>query len=258
MIGLEDINSDPNLSFVIENYKMDIPVSNSFKFNDLVFTNDKTLPININKGENKNLFLLNFIIEEYEMDFIIVINKYERISKLIERIETEYINDLDKVIENMYINGKNIDLNTTIIESNIGNNENINLYLKEIENPIHIYFREINDFYSDTNNIIIDMNYDGTIPLDIFLDSEIINNQINIIESDIMKLSYNYINERYPLIKWNSEENENMNECIICYLPIKNDEFIRELNCNHKYHSGCIDKWLTQFSNKCPFCKMGQ
>ena len=33
------------------------------------------------------------------------------------------------------------------------------------------------------------------------------------------------------------------------------DNIIRQLNCNHIYHKECIDKYLLEYSNKCPICR---
>ncbi|KAL9244469.1 hypothetical protein vseg_018244 [Gypsophila vaccaria] len=44
-------------------------------------------------------------------------------------------------------------------------------------------------------------------------------------------------------------------ECTICLSLLENDELVRELpNCNHIFHVGCIDKWLTGQST-CPVCR---
>lgn len=49
-------------------------------------------------------------------------------------------------------------------------------------------------------------------------------------------------------------------KCTICLENVKKKEFIRQLNCNHKYHKKCIDNWLyTLYLNddilNCPLCR---
>ncbi|EIJ87205.1 hypothetical protein NEPAR06_0223 [Nematocida parisii] len=44
-------------------------------------------------------------------------------------------------------------------------------------------------------------------------------------------------------------------DCVICFeqfLPASN---CRLLPCNHIYHVECIDTWLKQYSNRCPYCQ---
>ena len=39
----------------------------------------------------------------------------------------------------------------------------------------------------------------------------------------------------------------NLNErCNICLSKIKSGESIRKLECNHNFHSECLDKWLLE------------
>ena len=40
-------------------------------------------------------------------------------------------------------------------------------------------------------------------------------------------------------------------KCLICHLPIENDELI--LSCNHYYHSICLNKTTNKI--KCPYCQ---
>lgn len=50
----------------------------------------------------------------------------------------------------------------------------------------------------------------------------------------------------------NNEEFNTDNPCIICMEPLI--ENIRILQCLHKYHNECINKWINT-TNKCPICK---
>jgi hypothetical protein len=46
--------------------------------------------------------------------------------------------------------------------------------------------------------------------------------------------------------------NQSLKEkCLICHLPIENDELI--LSCNHYYHSNCLNKTTNKI--KCPYCQ---
>ncbi|GBB83860.1 hypothetical protein RclHR1_10510001 [Rhizophagus clarus] len=47
----------------------------------------------------------------------------------------------------------------------------------------------------------------------------------------------------------------NAEKCQVCLCDYIADEEIRVLNCRHGFHKECIDKWLTEGSNKCPICR---
>ncbi len=47
--------------------------------------------------------------------------------------------------------------------------------------------------------------------------------------------------------------NNSDNLCIICQEDINND--VKFLDCIHKFHVNCIDKWLLE-SNTCPVCRI--
>lgn len=51
------------------------------------------------------------------------------------------------------------------------------------------------------------------------------------------------------------ETDKKFNECVVCLEDFDNEDIIKELPCRHLYHVKCIDKWLSQNSNKCPVCK---
>ena len=42
--------------------------------------------------------------------------------------------------------------------------------------------------------------------------------------------------------------------CSICYENMRSFQIIRELNCGHKFHQKCVDKWLETRDN-CPLCR---
>ena len=53
-----------------------------------------------------------------------------------------------------------------------------------------------------------------------------------------------------------SEDVKAKNECcVICQDNFVDTDICRELNCEHMFHAGCIDKWLENQSYKCPCCR---
>ncbi|GLJ55455.1 hypothetical protein SUGI_1190760 [Cryptomeria japonica] len=44
--------------------------------------------------------------------------------------------------------------------------------------------------------------------------------------------------------------------CAVCLSSLKEDDEIRELcNCNHIFHRNCLDKWIDNYQDTCPFCR---
>lgn len=43
-------------------------------------------------------------------------------------------------------------------------------------------------------------------------------------------------------------------ECVICLEEWKAEETVKEMPCKHRFHGGCIEKWLG-FHGSCPVCR---
>ena len=54
---------------------------------------------------------------------------------------------------------------------------------------------------------------------------------------------------------YDSEIKNNNKNCSICLEYFEDTDECRELKCNHFFHSSCVDKWLLNFSHKCPMCR---
>ena len=94
-------------------------------------------------------------------------------------------------------------------------------------------------------------------------EDEIINNLI-IFNSFIRDFSSNVIPNTTVLSKDDlnnisekkySEISTEENTCSICLDIIKQDEIIRQLDCKHVFHTKCIEKYLLEYSCKCPLCR---
>lgn len=54
---------------------------------------------------------------------------------------------------------------------------------------------------------------------------------------------------------FNSNNTDNIDPNIATDNVAATNDSIVSLKCNHSYHKGCINKWLTQQSTKCPVCR---
>ena len=43
--------------------------------------------------------------------------------------------------------------------------------------------------------------------------------------------------------------------CAICYLKISIENEVSIDSCEHQFCGPCIDKWVKDYSNKCPLCR---
>ena len=44
-------------------------------------------------------------------------------------------------------------------------------------------------------------------------------------------------------------------ECVVCLCSIEKGEKIRDLNCQHRFHKVCLDRWLEHQGRTCPICR---
>ena len=129
-----------------------------------------------------------------------------------------------EVFENIKITRNNNDEDTSSDEDNNeqDNDENINIppLLNEIFNAMIGIVMPMNDMITHTEDVISTIN-----------------------EEDINKL------KKYTL------ENNLDDKCLICIDNMETGQEVTELPCIHKYHSNCINEYLTKYNYKCPCCK---
>ena len=85
--------------------------------------------------------------------------------------------------------------------------------------------------------------YDDSISSD---DNETFNDNENIED----KLISDKLNEKIKIYLYQTLNNE----CSICLKSFIFNDIIRELDCNHKFHILCIDKWFEK-NISCPNCR---
>ncbi|CAN1796360.1 E3 ubiquitin-protein ligase RHA2B [Linum perenne] len=44
-------------------------------------------------------------------------------------------------------------------------------------------------------------------------------------------------------------------ECVVCLCGLSDGELVRELDCLHVFHKGCLDGWLRRRNFTCPICR---
>ncbi|KVH97514.1 Zinc finger, RING-CH-type [Cynara cardunculus var. scolymus] len=55
--------------------------------------------------------------------------------------------------------------------------------------------------------------------------------------------------------KFGSLNDEEEIQCAICLSKVEDDDEIRELRCDHFFHSNCLDKWFSYRHTTCPLCR---
>ena len=98
-----------------------------------------------------------------------------------------------------------------------------------------------------------EVSYDPMTPEDISLITSIINEDIQ----SLAGIMLNRLNEQQrttiSLAKFETLKKDNtVSECPICYNDKDNNV---HLECNHKFCSSCIKRWLTEKEDSCPICR---
>jgi hypothetical protein len=116
-------------------------------------------------------------------------------------------------------------------------NEHIDIINEVLESII--VFRIISNNGNDNTNILLNL----------------LNNIINNVNDEdvIVSLTEEELN-KIPSKQYSEISNECIN-CPICQDNIEQENIVRELKCKHFFHINCIDKYLLDYSYKCPICR---
>ena len=222
---IETIDPDSfNITIVYDTDNIHIPL------------NDVTDEIIINIENNTIPIYIKIINEQYQIDpFQIIINNNMTINDLIHDLELYYIGIPNSIIS---IKHQNTDI-TQDTHFILYNNCSLSIF---IDNNIEI------GSSLNHNNLSIDPN--ETSILHLFLSNleqpispqKLTSQQINTMDT----VSFSNINTNNVIVG---------DTCVICSIEYEANSNLRILPCKHVFHQECIDKWLLNYSNKCPICK---
>lgn len=150
------------------------------------------------------------------------------------------------------------------------NNHNQNLALFDISNVnINHYDLSNNDLSNRVNDIFsniitsrypinhsINMNPRSFVNASqIFSNFNNLVNSINQIEQNMEDVKVTLEEDDLKNIKTEILESDLKSKCSICMMDLKKGEEVSTLECEHKFHSGCINHWLKEYNYKCPVCR---
>ena len=157
------------------------------------------------------------------------------------------------------LNNKNIEYKKSKEEIDNLKNENINLknQIEQCKEKIEKFSKEehagketiLYYYLVEMNNQILQSLNDNSPNIDNMTYEELL-----ALEDQIGYVNKGFKKEDIKKIKSEKYNIDQVINCVICQDDIKKGEFIKKLNCNHIFHSNCIDTWLSKEKN-CPFCK---
>ncbi|RWS18910.1 hypothetical protein B4U80_03344 [Leptotrombidium deliense] len=56
-----------------------------------------------------------------------------------------------------------------------------------------------------------------------------------------------------PIFSYRKENS--IDECSICFDAYEENDQLRVLSCNHKFHAKCVDVWFRNEHRQCPLCR---
>ena len=123
---------------------------------------------------------------------------------------------------------------------------------------------QINVIFNDNYNLVYEILIDEIKRLisrsyTFAILSDMIMNSPHINQMDNVKLTVKPENIEGITRKKFKEYESNIKEinikCTVCQACFEGEDDTRILNCNHVYHTDCIDNWLTNYNYLCPCCR---
>jgi hypothetical protein len=194
------------------------------------------------KEKIRQIYLILFLRYYLNTEFI---KEHIKAYYFLENIQ--YLNIIDEVFNNI------IHVNLSINE-----NEDDQVYEDE-DDQVHededdqVYEDEDDQVHEDEDDQVHDHEPVQETVTVTEIQIEYFINFLNNLEDVKIVLNENDLNEIPE--KQYSEISTEFNTCSICQDELSKDNIIRQLNCSHIYHKECIDKYLLEYSSKCPICR---
>lgn len=156
------------------------------------------------------------------------------------------------------IHNSNSHQNIPPINSNIADGVNLyNQYVNNFENRLDEYINRMGQLNLNSesniyNNYPMVINFLGLITGISNNTNNFFNEKVNVVFNK-QKLDSKFVDRKYENI---DEKTKNINEnCPICLDKFNPDDTVKEITCNHVFHSECITEWLTKENYNCPVCR---
>ncbi|KAB0792420.1 hypothetical protein PPYR_14379 [Photinus pyralis] len=119
--------------------------------------------------------------------------------------------------------------------------------------PIHrqLYMRQQYEQERRRQSLVISSRVSGTPPCDTYR-TLVCNQNAEISRDKFIQKITRFIDQHS--VKVMSLCSDCTDKCIICMCNYSENEGLRKLRCNHKFHRKCIDEWLLK-SYMCPVCR---
>lgn len=184
--------------------------------------------------------------------FTIINNQDNNYEERLRMLERERENELNEIRNTLFDRNNNLDYE---IEYTIYNNPSIN---SSFFGPSSSGSSILNNFLPENSlfeNMITLLRYVNDV-------SDENNNFENLMEPVRVTINENKIDTFLKELKYNKDitndlKVKNQETCTICLSTYEKDENVSYLhNCNHLFHTTCINKWLLEFNHKCPICRL--
>lgn len=186
----------------------------------------------------------------------------------LEEIEPNQINITNPLQIFDFSNNQIINLNNHNQNLELFDISNVNINLQNINNQIlndlsnNNLSNQVNDIFSNiltsryTINHSINMNPRSFINASqIFSNFNNLVNSINQVEQNMEDVKVTLEEDDLKNIKTEILESDLKSKCSICMMDLKKGEEVSTLECEHKFHSECINHWLKEYNYKCPVCR---
>jgi hypothetical protein len=189
-----------------------------------------------------------------------LINYNEDVLRHIEETTIPYLSQWDNLIDDHYKYMVKMLYEELFSAKDIFNNIGVYLILKSdstfIEEDMNIVRKHIINYEIDLHNILrpIQNIFNNIFNMQI-QEQEQEQDQDQEQTEDVKLIVPLEKLAELPIVNYGSINNSLNNSCSFCNEEFTIDTLVRVVKCSHIFHPECIDKWLCEYSYKCPNCR---